>query len=169
MPNITIKPYLDTFRILARRHLEKGSIDGLASLKQTLEMDNKAFADLLKPLLTTEKSTDDSTTEPQRQRNNSTIENIIRKIPTPPKHKPITTLNKSENTRYLVRLIVSPTNFLGFGLENTDTGDFDHDGTIGQLFASDLKPGDVITLNRTPHYGLNDLDYTKVDLEKRRR
>ena len=53
MSDISITQHLDAFRNLARHHLEKGSIDGLAALKQTLEMDNETFADLIKPLLVT--------------------------------------------------------------------------------------------------------------------
>lgn len=46
MSDTPIAQNLDAFRGLARRHLEKGSIEGLAALKQTLEMDNETFADL---------------------------------------------------------------------------------------------------------------------------
>ena len=49
MSDISITQHLDAFRNLARRHLEKGSVDGLAALKQTLEMDDKTFAELLNP------------------------------------------------------------------------------------------------------------------------
>ena len=49
MSDISITQHIDAFRNLARRHLEKGSVDGLAALKQTLEMDDKTFAELLKP------------------------------------------------------------------------------------------------------------------------
>lgn len=87
-----------------------------------------------------------------------------------PERKPVAILNnnrstKPENARYVVRLTVSPTNFLGVGLENTDTGDLDYKGTFGQLFDNGLKPGDVIVLNRTPQHGLNNLDYVKVDFD----
>lgn len=64
-----------------------------------------------------------------------------------------------------MRLTVSPTNFLGVGLENADTGDLDYKGTFGQLFDNGLKPGDVIVLNRTPQHGLNNLDYVKVGFD----
>lgn len=163
MPNTTIKPYLDAFRSLARRHLEKGSIDGLASLKQTLEMDNKAFADLLKPLIVTESPT----VEPQKQPA-SRIDEVVKNMPAPSKGKSIAALSntKPKNARYVVRLAVSPTNFLGFGLENTDTGDFDYKGIYSRLFANNLKPGDMITLNCTPRHGLTDLDYTKVGFDE---
>lgn len=50
MSDTPITQTLDAFRSLARHHLEHGSIEGLAALKQTLEMDNKAFADLLQTL-----------------------------------------------------------------------------------------------------------------------
>ena len=163
MPNTTIKPYLDAFRSLARRHLEKGSIDGLASLKQTLEMDNKAFADLLKPLIVTESPT----VEPQKQPA-SRIDEVVKNMPAPSKGKSVAALSntKPKNARYVVRLTVSPTNFLGFGLENTDTGDFDYKGIYSRLVANNLKPGDMITLNCTPRHGLTDLDYTKVGFDE---
>lgn len=165
MSDISITQHLDAFRNLARRHLEKGSVDGLASLKQTLEMDDKTFADLLKPLLAVE----GPKVEPQKQPA-GLVDAVVKNIPAPLKPKPIATLNnnrstKPENTRYVVRLTVSPTNFLGVGLENTDTGDLDYKGTFGQLFDNGLKPGDVIVLNRTPQHGLNNLDYVKVGFD----
>lgn len=166
MSDISITQHLDAFRNLARRHLEKGSVEGLASLKQTLEMDDKTFAELLKPLLAVETPA----VQPQKQlpglKNDSqTISHVPK-----PERKPIAILNNSrstkpENTRYVVRLTVSPTNFLGVGLENADTGDLDYKGTFGQLFDNGLKPGDVIVLNRTPQHGLNNLDYVKVSFD----
>lgn len=149
MSDTPITQTLDAFRRLARRHLEKGSIEGLAALKQTLEMDNETFADLLRPLLAVE----EPTVEPQKQPA-GLVDEVVKNIPAPLKPKPITILNnrntKPKSTRYAVRLTVSPTNFLGVGLENTDTGDLDYKGTFGQLFDNGLKPGDVIVLNRTP-------------------
>lgn len=158
MSDTPITQTLDAFRGLARRHLEKGSIEGLAALKQTLEMDNKAFADLLKPLLVAETPT----VESQKQPNGLTSTPVVA---TKPERKPIAILNKPESTRYVVRLTVSPTNFLGFVLEDCDTRSRDYEGTFGQLFANDLKPGDVIALNRTPRHGLNDLDYMKMSVD----
>ena len=158
MSDTPIAQHLDAFRNLARRHLEKGSIEGLAALKQTLEMDNETFADLLKPLLVTK----EPTVEPQKQPSGLTSAPVVA---TKPKRKPIATLNKPGSTRYVVRLTVSPTNFLGVGLENVDTGDLDYKGTFGQLFDNGLKPGDVITLNRTPQHGLNNLDYVKAGFD----
>lgn len=158
MLNTHITQHVDAFRNLARCHLEKGSIEGLAALKQTLEMDNKAFADLLKPLLVTETPT----AEPQKRPSGLTSAPVVA---TKPEHKPIATLNKPGSTRYIVRLTVSPTNFLSVGLENADTGDLDYKGTFGQLFDNGLKPGDVITLNHIPHHGLNNLDYVKVGFD----
>lgn len=162
MSDTPIAQHLDAFRNLARRHLEKGSIEGLATLKQTLEMDNKAFADLLKPLLVAETPR----VEPQKQPNGLTSAPVVA---TKPERKPVAILNnrstKPENTRYVVRLTVSPTNFLGVGLENVDTGEYDYKGNFGQLFDNDLKPGDVIILNRTPQHGLNNLDYIKVSFD----
>lgn len=164
MSNISITQHLDAFRNLARRHLEKGSVDGLASLKQTLEMDDKTFAELLKPLLVTETPA----VQPQKQQTNpiddKLISEVISTLPKPPV-QPVVRPVKPKNTRYVVRLTVSPTNFLGVGLENTDTGDLDYKGTFGQLFDNGLKPGDVITLNRTPQHGLNNLDYVKVGFD----
>ena len=163
MSDTPITQHLDAFRSLARRHLEKGSIEGLAALKQTLEMDNKAFADLLKPLLVAETPS----VEPQKQPNGLTSTPVVATKPEP---KPVAILNnrstKPEDTRYVVRLTVSPTNFLGFVLENCDTGSHDYEGTFGQLFANDLKPGDVIALNRAPRHGLIDLDYTKTNVDE---
>lgn len=166
MSDITITQHIDAFRNLARRHLEKGSVDGLAALKQTLEMDNETFADLLKPLLVTETPA----VQPQKQLPGLKNDSQAIKHSPKPERKPVAILNnnrstKPENTRYVVRLTVSPTNFLGVGLENTDTGDLDYKGTFGQLFDNDLKPGDVIVLNRTPQHGLNNLDYVKVGFD----
>lgn len=163
MSDTPITQYLDAFRSLARRHLEHGSIEGLAALKQTLEMDNEAFADLLKPLLVAETPT----VGPQKQPNGLTSAPVVA---TKPERKPVATLNnrstKPENTRYVVRLTVSPTNFLSFVLEDCDTRSRDYEGTFGQLFANDLKPGDIIALNRPPRHGLIDLDYTKTNVDK---
>lgn len=64
MSDISITQHIDAFRNLARRHLEKGSVDGLASLKQTLEMDDKTFAELLKPLLVVDAPTVKSEKQP---------------------------------------------------------------------------------------------------------
>lgn len=158
MLNTYITQHVDAFRNLARRHLEHGSIEGLAALKQTLEMDNETFADLLKPLLVTK----EPTVEPQKQPSGLTSAPVVA---TKPKRKPIATPNKPGSTRYIVRLTVSPTNFLGVGLENVDTGEYDYKGNFGQLFDNGLKPGDVITLNHTPRHGLNNLDYTKVGFD----
>lgn len=164
MSDISITQHLDAFRNLARRHLEKGSIEGLAALKQTLEMDDKTFAELLKPLLAVETPT----IQPQKQQtkpiDDKLISEVINAMPKPPV-QPVVRPTKPENTRYVVRLTVSPTNFLGVGLENTDTGDLDYKGTFGQLFDNSLKPGDVIVLNRTPQHGLNNLDYVKVGFD----
>ena len=166
MSNTDITQHLDAFRSLAHRHLERGSIEGLAALKQTLEMDDKTFAELLKPLLITETPT----VKPEKQPLQSIDDNLINKAinvnkvintMTKPKHNPIACPTKPENTRYIVRLTVSPTNFLGFALQNAETGNLDYEGAFGQMFANDLKPGDVITLNRTPRPGLKDLDYVK--------
>lgn len=151
MLNTYITQHVDAFRNLARRHLEHGSIEGLAALKQTLEMDNETFADLLKPLLVTK----EPTVEPQKQPSGLTSAPVVA---TKPERKP-------GSTRYVVRLTVSPTNFLGFVLEDCDTRSHDYKGNFGQLFDNDLKPGDVIVLNRTPHHGLNNLDYAKVDFD----
>lgn len=166
MSDISITQHLDAFRNLARRHLEKGSVDGLAALKQTLEMDDKTFAELIKPLLVAETPT----IQPQKQL--PRLKNDSQAISHGPKpeRKPVAILSnnkstKPENTRYVVRLTVSPTNFLSVGLENADTGDLDYKGTFGQLFDNGLKPGDVIILNRTPRHGLNNLDYVKVGLD----
>lgn len=162
MSDISITQHLDAFRNLARRHLEKGSVEGLAALKQTLEMDNETFADLLKPLLVTK----EPTVEPQKQPSGLTSAPVV---VTKPERKPVAILNnrstKPKNTRYVVRLTVSPTNFLGVGLENVDTGEYDYKGNFGQLFDNDLKPGDVIVLNGTPRHGLNNLDYAKVSFD----
>ena len=159
MSDTPIAQHLDAFRNLARRHLEHGSIEGLAALKQTLEMDNETFADLLKPLLVTK----EPTVEPQKQPSGLTSAPVVA---TKPERKPIATLNKPGSTRYVVRLTVSPTNFLGFVLEDCDTRTRDYEGTFGQLFANDLKPGDVIALNRMPRHGLADLDYTKTNVDE---
>ncbi len=43
MSDTPITQHVDAFRSLARHHLEHGSIEGLAALKQTLEMDNETF------------------------------------------------------------------------------------------------------------------------------
>lgn len=164
MSDISITQHLDAFRNLARRHLEKGSVDGLAALKQTLEMDDKTFAELLKPLLVSETPA----IQPQKQQTNpiddKLISEVISTLPKPPV-QPVVRPTKPENTRYVVRLTVSPTNFLGVGLENTDTGDLDYKGTFGQLFDNSLKPGDMIVLNRTPQHGPNNLDYIKVGFD----
>lgn len=166
MSDISITQHIDAFRNLARRHLEKGSVEGLAALKQTLEMDDKTFAGLIKPLLVVEAPTVKPQKQLPRLKNDSqTISHVPK-----PERKPIATLNnngstKHENTRYVVRLTVSPTNFLGVGLENTDTGDLDYKGTFGQLFDNSLKPGDMIVLNRIPQHGLNNLDYVKVSFD----
>lgn len=164
MSDISITQHIDAFRNLARRHLEKGSVDGLASLKQTLEMDDKTFAELLKPLLVSETPA----VQPQKQQTNpiddKLISEVISALPKPPV-QPVVRPVKPKNNRYIVRLTVSPTNFLGVGLENTDTGDLEYKGTFGQLFDNGLKPGDVIVLNRTPHHGLNNLDYVKVGFD----
>lgn len=161
MSDISITQHIDAFRNLARRHLEKGSVDGLAALKQTLEMDDKTFAGLIKPLLVVEAPTVTQQKQPQALENNS---QAISHVPKP-ERKPIAILNKPEKAHYVVRLTVSPTNFLGVGLENTNTGAFDYEGSFGQLFDNDLRPGDVITLNRTPRHGLNNLDYVKTGLD----
>lgn len=164
MSDISITQHLDAFRNLARRHLEKGSVDGLAALKQTLEMDDKTFAELLKPLLVSETPA----IQPQKQQTNPIDDNLINEVinamPKPPV-QPVVRPVKPKNNRYVVRLTVSPTNFLGVGLESTDTGDLDYKGTFGQLFDNGLKPGDVIVLNRTPQHGLNNLDYVKVGFD----
>lgn len=166
MSDTPIAQHLDAFRNLARRHLEKGSVEGLAALKQTLEMDDTTFAELLKPLLISETPTVKPQKQLPRLKNDSqTISHVPK-----PERKPIAILNnngstKPENTRYIVRLTVSPTNFLSVGLENADTGDLDYKGTFGQLFDNGLKPGDVITLNHIPHHGLNNLDYVKVGFD----
>lgn len=166
MSDISITQHIDAFRNLARRHLEKGSVDGLAALKQTLEMDDETFAELLKPLLAVETPA----VQPEKQlpglKNDS---QAISHAPRP-ERKPVAILNnnrstKPKNNRYVVRLAVSPTNFLSVGLENVDTGECDYKGNFGQLFDNDLKPGDVIVLNRTPRHGLNDLDYIKTGLD----
>lgn len=161
MSKIDIPQTLDAFRNLARRHLEKGSIEGLAALKQTLEMDDKTFAGLLKPLLAVETPT----IQPQKQlpglKSDSQTIASVPKPSTQPFVRPI----KPKNNRYVVRLTVSPTNFLSVGLENVDTGEYDYKGNFGQLFDNGLKPGDVITLNRTPRHGLNNLDYVKVGFD----
>lgn len=161
MSDISITQHIDAFRNLAHRHLEKGSIEGLAALKQTLEMDDKTFAELLKPLLAVETPT----IQPQKQlpglKSDSQTIASVPKPSTQPFVRPI----KPKNNRYVVRLTVSPTNFLSVGLENTDTGDLDYKGTFGQLFDNGLKPGDVITLNHTPRHGLNNLDYVKVGFD----
>ena len=163
MSDISITQHLDAFRNLARRHLEKGSIEGLAALKQTLEMDDKTFAELLKPLLVSE-----TAIQPQNQQTNPIDDNLINEVinamPKPPV-QPVVRPVKPKNNRYVVRLTVSPTNFLGVGLESTDTGDLDYKGTFGQLFDNGLKPGDVIVLNRTPQHGLNNLDYVKMGFD----
>lgn len=159
MSDTPITQTLDAFRRLARRHLEKGSIEGLAALKQTLEMDNETFADLLRPLLAVE----EPKVESQKQPKGLTSTPVVT---VKPERKPIATLNKPENTRYVVRLTVSPTNFLGFVLEDCDTHTRDYEGTFGQLFANDLKPGDIIALNRPPRHGLNDLDYIKTSVDE---
>lgn len=164
MSDISITQHIDAFRNLARRHLEKGSVDGLAALKQTLEMDDKTFAELLKPLLVSETPA----VQLQKQQTNPIDDNLINEVinamPKPPV-QPVVRPIKPKNTRYVVRLTVSPTNFLGVGLENTNTGDLEYKGTFGQLFDNGLKPGDVIVLNRTPQHGLNNLDYVKVGFD----
>lgn len=104
-----------------------------------------------------------SKVESQKQPNNLTSTPVVT---VKPERKPIAVLNKPENTRYVVRLTVSPTNFLGFVLEDCDTHTRDYEGTFGQLFANDLKPGDVIALNRPPRHGLNDLDYIKTNVDE---
>lgn len=164
MSDISITQHLDAFRNLARRHLEKGSVEGLAALKQTLEMDDKTFAGLIKPLLVVEAPTVTQQKQPQALKSDSQAINHVPK----PERKPIAILNntKPENNRYVVRLMVSPTSFLSVGLENADTGDLEYKGTFGQLFDNGLKPGDVIVLNRTPQHGLNNLDYVKVGFEE---
>lgn len=164
MSDISITQHLDAFRNLARRHLEKRSVDGLASLKQTLEMDDKTFAELLKPLLIVDAPTVKSEKQPLQSIDDNLINEVINAMPKP-ERKPIATPNKPGSTRYVVRLTVSPTNFLGVGLENVDTGEYDYKGNFGQLFDNDLKPGDVIVLNGTPRHGLNNLDYAKVDFD----
>ena len=169
MSDISITQHIDAFRNLARRHLEKGSVDGLASLKQTLEMDDKTFAELLKPLLVVDTPTVKSEKQPLQSIDDNLINEVINAMPKP-ERKPVAILNnnrstKPENNRYVVRLAVSPTNFLSVGLENVDTGECDYKGNFGQLFDNDLKPGDVIVLNRTPRHGLNDLDYIKTGLD----
>lgn len=126
MSDISITQHLDAFRNLARRHLEKGSVDGLAALKQTLEMDDKTFAELLKPLLVSETLA----VQPQKQLPGLKNDSQAIKHSPKPERKPVAILNnnrstKPENTRYVVRLTVSPTNFLGVGLENTNTGDLE--------------------------------------------
>lgn len=84
MSDISITQHIDAFRNLARRHLEKGSIDGLAALKQTLEMDDKTFAELLKPLLVSETPA----IQPQKQQTNPIDDNLINEVinamPKPP-------------------------------------------------------------------------------------
>lgn len=127
MSNISITQHIDAFRSLARRHLEHGSIEGLASLKQTLEMDDKTFAELLKPLLAVE------TPAVQPEKQLPGLKNDSQAISHAPKpeRKPVAILNnnrstKPKNNRYVVRLAVSPTNFLSVGLESTDTGDLEY-------------------------------------------
>lgn len=169
MSSIDITQHIDAFRNLARRHLERGSVDGLAALKQTLEMDDKTFAELLKPLLVVDAPIVKSEKQPLQSIDDNLINEVINAMPKP-ERKPVAILNnnrstKPENARYVVRLTVSPTNFLSVGLENADTGDLDYKGTFGQLFDNGLKPGDVIVLNRTPQHGLNNLDYVKVGFD----
>lgn len=165
MSDTPIAQHLDAFRSLARHHLEHGSIEGLAALKQTLEMDNKAFADLLKPLLVAETPT----VEPQKQPLPSIDDNLIKEVidaMPKPERKPFVRPIKPKNNRYVVRLTVSPTNFLGFVLQDVDTRENDYEGTFAQMWANDLKPGDIIALNRIPRYGLDNLDYTKVGFDE---
>lgn len=114
MSDVSITQHLDAFRNLARRHLEKGSVDGLASLKQTLEMDDKTFAELLKPLLVVDAPIVKSEKQPLQSIDDNLINEVINAMPKP-ERKPVAILNnnrstKPENTRYVVRLTVSPTN-----------------------------------------------------------
>ena len=167
MSKIDIPQTLDVFRQLAYQHLKQGTLEGLVALKQTLEMDNETFANLIEPLLV------DNPIElvtPQESTVKPTIERVkavkpIRESQSAAKLEELK--NEPSSRRYLVRLSVSPTNFISCVLENTETGIIDYKGHFGQLFTNHLKPGDIIELKTIPQNGLNDdLDYEKVDFDE---
>lgn len=95
MSDISITQHIDAFRNLARRHLEKGSVDGLAALKQTLEMDDKTFAELLKPLLVSETPA----VQLQKQQTNPIDDKLISEVISAPPKPPSTTRRPSDQTR----------------------------------------------------------------------